>query len=203
MWDVRGGRAATAQLGAHGPARHPLLAAVRLRAALAAVPGLTAQTPLPGTALQSLLLDPCDPRRVAFSLPSGWQGERRMPCRYTLPQPITVGLGPCLRAQTLGIETDGRRSGFGMIPHLYGDLSMQLCILARAGVLDLVRQGITHLHCPPHGSDEPSETGWMSYHHQPAWGDRGGPYCSPSSTGVTVLDFNSRTASPCSTSGLT
>ena len=39
MWDVRGGRAPTAQLGAYGPARHPLLASVKLRNALAAVPG--------------------------------------------------------------------------------------------------------------------------------------------------------------------
>ncbi|CAL8463224.1 g2758 [Coccomyxa elongata] len=74
MWDVRGGRAPTAQLGAYGPARHPLLSAVRLRAALAAVPGLTQQTPLPGTSLLSLILDPLDPRRAAFCLPSGWQG---------------------------------------------------------------------------------------------------------------------------------
>ena len=41
MWDVRGGRAPTAQLGAYGPARHPLLAAVRLKSTLAAVPGHT------------------------------------------------------------------------------------------------------------------------------------------------------------------
>ncbi|BDA44553.1 hypothetical protein COCOBI_06-0290 [Coccomyxa sp. Obi] len=74
MWDVRGGRAPTAQLGAYGPARHPLLSAVRLRTALAAVPGLTQQTPLPGTSLLSLILDPLDQRRAAFCLPSGWQG---------------------------------------------------------------------------------------------------------------------------------
>ncbi len=75
MWDMRGGRSPTAQLGAYGPARHPLLAAVRLRAALAAVPGLTQQTHLPGTSLLSLILDALDPRRAAFCLPCGWQGE--------------------------------------------------------------------------------------------------------------------------------
>ncbi len=74
MWDVRGGRAPTAQLGAYGPARHPLLSAVRLRTALAAVPGLTQQTLLPRTSLESLILDPLDPRRAAFCLNCGWQG---------------------------------------------------------------------------------------------------------------------------------
>ena len=91
MWDVRGGRAPTAQLGAYGPARHPLLSAVRLRAALAAVPGLTQQTPLPGTSLLSLILDPLDQRRAAFCLPSGWQGEAS-PLKFVL-NPYTLHLG--------------------------------------------------------------------------------------------------------------
>ncbi|EIE21323.1 hypothetical protein COCSUDRAFT_56546 [Coccomyxa subellipsoidea C-169] len=134
MWDMRGGRSPTAQLGAYGPARHPLLAAVRLRAALAAVPGLTQQTHLPGTSLLSLILDALDPRRAAFCLPCGWQG-----------------------------------------------------------VLDLVRQEVTHLYCPPHDEENPAA---LNHDCLPAWGRNGGPYCCPSASGVTLLDFNSKTASP-------
>ena len=68
-WDVRGGAGV---LGAH---RHPQLAAVSLRGALARVPGLTAETAVPRCAsVATLVLDPQDPGRIAFHLDFGWSG---------------------------------------------------------------------------------------------------------------------------------
>ncbi len=67
-WDVRGGAGV---LGAH---RHPQLAAVSLRGALARVPGLAAETAVSSASVASLVLDPQDPGRIAFHLSSGWSG---------------------------------------------------------------------------------------------------------------------------------
>lgn len=75
VWDVRGGRSAAAQLGAYGPAKHPILTAFRVHDALEAVPGLAQQTRIPLRTTVDLLIDPCDPRRVAFSLGCGWHGK--------------------------------------------------------------------------------------------------------------------------------
>lgn len=69
-WDVRGGAGV---LGAH---RHPHLASVNLRGALARVPGLTAETAVPPATVASLALDARDHSRVAFSLSCGWSGAR-------------------------------------------------------------------------------------------------------------------------------
>ncbi|KAK9908096.1 hypothetical protein WJX75_002692 [Coccomyxa subellipsoidea] len=103
MWDVRGGRAPTAQLGAYGPARHPLLASVKLKNSLAAVRGLTHQTYLPVTAVRSLTLDPCDPRRAAFSLHCGWHGvldlvSQQEGPRHAQSQVQNLTVGGCRRA---------------------------------------------------------------------------------------------------------
>ena len=67
-WDVRGGAGV---LGMH---RHPQLAAVSLRGALARVPGLMAETAVSAASVASLVLDPQDPSRIAFHLSSGWSG---------------------------------------------------------------------------------------------------------------------------------
>lgn len=69
-WDVRCGAGV---LGTH---RHPQLAAVGLLAALARVPGLTAETAVPAAMVASLALDPHDSSRIAFHLSSGWSGAR-------------------------------------------------------------------------------------------------------------------------------
>ena len=71
VWDLRGGHAPVQALGAHGPARHPLLASFHLRGVLARAPSLAAQS---ASALHSLLVDPGDPRRAAFTLACGWAG---------------------------------------------------------------------------------------------------------------------------------
>ena len=67
-WDVRG------SAGMLGTPRHALLAAVDLRAALGRVPRLVAQTEIPALRIDSLVLDPGDPSRVAFHLGLGWSG---------------------------------------------------------------------------------------------------------------------------------
>ena len=75
MWDLRGGHTPVQALSAHGPARHPLLACFHLRGALGRVPDLAAQA---ASALRALLVDPCDPRRAAFTLACGWAGARTL-----------------------------------------------------------------------------------------------------------------------------
>ena len=67
-WDVRG------SAGMLGTPRHAQLAAVDLRAALGRLPRLAAQTAVPAHRVDSLVLDPCDPCRVAFHLDIGWSG---------------------------------------------------------------------------------------------------------------------------------
>ena len=79
MWDIRKGRSAAHQLGAYGPARHPVLAVWQLRDALASVPGLASETPIPDSRLTQLLLDPCDGTRAGFTLACGWQGLSALP----------------------------------------------------------------------------------------------------------------------------
>jgi hypothetical protein len=74
VWDIRVRRCAARQLGAYGPAKHPVLATFRLHDALADVPGLAQQTIIPWRTAVTLTSDPCDPRRVAFSLGCGWHG---------------------------------------------------------------------------------------------------------------------------------
>ena len=66
-----------------------------------------------------------------------------------------------------------------------------------AGVLDLVRQEVTHLYCPPHDDQMAA----MRQETLPVWGANGGPYCFPSASGLTLLDFGSGRASPCAVSG--
>lgn len=72
-WDLRGGSSSTMRFGGTVH-HHPLLASVNLRHALTAVPGLARQTAIPSSAVQSMQLDPCDPRRLAFHLACGWSG---------------------------------------------------------------------------------------------------------------------------------
>ena len=79
MWDIRKGRSAAHQLGAYGPAKHPVLAVWQLRDALAAVPGLASETPIPDSRLTQLLLDPCDSTRAGYTLACGWQGLSALP----------------------------------------------------------------------------------------------------------------------------
>jgi hypothetical protein len=85
VWDMRGGHAPVRALGAHGPARHPLLASFRLRDALARVPELASQAPLPASPLHALLMDPRDSCRAAFSLACGWAGAHSTPCPLGTP----------------------------------------------------------------------------------------------------------------------
>lgn len=81
MWDIRKGRSAVHQLGAYGPATHPVLTVFRLKNALAAVPGLASETHIPDSKLTQLLLDPCDGSRAGYTLACGWQG---VPCTASL-----------------------------------------------------------------------------------------------------------------------
>eukprot|EP00887_Chlorella_sp_A99_P005412 scaffold1.g5412.t1 len=73
-WDLRGGSGSALRFGAVGLHHHPPLGAVGLRGALAGVPGLLEQTGIPASAVQSMQLDPCDPRRLGFHLGCGWSG---------------------------------------------------------------------------------------------------------------------------------
>lgn len=75
MWDIRKGRSGAPQLGAYGPAKHPILAVLRLRDALAAVPGLKAETRIPESSLTHLRLDPMADTRAGYVLANGWQGQ--------------------------------------------------------------------------------------------------------------------------------
>ncbi len=74
MWDIRKGRSAAHQLGGYGPAKHPILAIINMRKALAAIPGLTLQTPVPNSQLTHLLLDPLNDTRAGYTFACGWQG---------------------------------------------------------------------------------------------------------------------------------
>jgi len=75
MWDIRKGRSAAHQLGGYGPAKHPILAIINMRKALAAIPGLTSQTPVPNSQLTHVLLDPLNDTRAGYTLACGWQGK--------------------------------------------------------------------------------------------------------------------------------
>jgi hypothetical protein len=77
LWDLRGGASSALRFGGTVH-HHPLLAAVSLRLALTAVPGLASQTAIPASGVQSLALDPRDPRRLAFHLGCGWSGVLRL-----------------------------------------------------------------------------------------------------------------------------
>ena len=64
-----------------------------------------------------------------------------------------------------------------------------------AGVVDIVRQVVTHAYCPGH--EVPAVTA------RPIWGAGGGPFCCSASSNLSamaLLDFDS-TDSPCSITG--
>lgn len=95
-WDVRGGAGV---LGMH---RHPQLAAVSLRGALARVPGLRAETAVSTASVASLVLDPQDPSRIAFHLSSGWSGaplgttaQDMLPMRSQTPAQPCCNIAVC------------------------------------------------------------------------------------------------------------
>ncbi len=75
LWDVRKGGSGVHQLGAYGPAKQPVLAVIGIRNALAAIPGLSAETRIPASNVHQLLLDPLDDTRAGYTLTCGWQGK--------------------------------------------------------------------------------------------------------------------------------
>jgi hypothetical protein len=74
-WDLRGGRQ-TAAFMAATQVSHPLLHSLQMAALLRDVPGLADEVDIESSALNAIVADPMDGRRLAFQL-----GEpARMPC---------------------------------------------------------------------------------------------------------------------------
>ena len=59
---------------------HSLREMISLPHVLGTVPGLASQTAVPCSAVDNLLLDPGDQRRLAFHLGCGWSGATLLPC---------------------------------------------------------------------------------------------------------------------------
>ncbi|CAL5224846.1 g7602 [Coccomyxa viridis] len=98
LWDVRKGGSGVHQLGAYGPAKQPVLAVIGIRNALAAIPGLSAETRIPASNVHQLLLDPLDDTRAGYTLTCGWQG-----CIDLLRQEITHAYCPPARLHGGGV----------------------------------------------------------------------------------------------------
>ena len=91
VWDLRGGTGAPT-LGARGPVHHSLREVISLPQLVGAVPDLAAQTCVPSSAVDNLLLDPGDQRRLAFHVGCGWSGARpHTCCSLSLMQAVALG----------------------------------------------------------------------------------------------------------------
>ena len=90
MWDIRKSRSGVHQLGAYGPAMQPVLAVMSMRKALAAIPGLSAETHIPKPSLFQLLLDPLDDTRAGYTLGCGWQGDAKLSLQQGMHHAIQV-----------------------------------------------------------------------------------------------------------------
>lgn len=78
IWDMRGGYGAPS-LGAQGLQYFGILQQLNIERALAALPELTDETHVPINAIDEMLLDPDDPRIVAFHMTCGWTGGAANP----------------------------------------------------------------------------------------------------------------------------
>ena len=72
-WDLRGGQGAPT-FGARGPTHHSQVDVVSLPSLVSGIRALAQEVGPVHSAVQALLLDPLDPRRMAFYLRNGWSG---------------------------------------------------------------------------------------------------------------------------------
>lgn len=73
LWDLRGGRGAPS-FGARGPTHHEQVDAVSVAMLISRIPAVTQEAGSVRSAIQDLVLDPQDHRRLAFHLHNGWSG---------------------------------------------------------------------------------------------------------------------------------
>lgn len=124
-YDLRGGTTAARALGSQG--QHPAVVEVAVRQALMQVP--EQQTSIVRSAVQSLNLDPVDPNSLAFHLQSGWSGEPHTHCTLWHAWLLSAAEGESMYPEP------------SYIWHITNK--------GPAGVLDVARQEVTHVHCPP------------------------------------------------------